>query len=990
MKDFCMHANRQIGFCLIGLLWACVRPRSFDLPVIQVLENNGERDFSLRGDSVDARHGDYFIETEQLIVVIQKPIRDMNAQPYGGNIIDFALKKDKIDRFGEISPFFNMGRTARFNELKIVDDGGGDHKPIVIEAYGKDVVWDYFNLKALMPDLLFYRSDGSGLLKFDPDKPLGLEVRARYEISQSEPIIIIKYSLTNTNNFDLPVQFGIGLDTGGKNQFFSHGGGFSSLSGFDVAGIAKMKPTDLFYALISDDVAYGIKPLFLNEENQVPAAATSPLSVAGLSFIIYGSSSFLEAATRPSLSIAAHQTITYSYLLEIGQDLSSIYADFLRREQKLLQPVHVNLLGLSEQEITQSTRFVVVDKQDKMQFAMKIPMSQFDIELPSGAYRFLVYVPGRNPVLSSLHYVQEQSTLPTQVSLSFDRVGFLSFHTHIFDDIGSSVSNDLQPCRLDVFDADEKQIIDSQMNSYMGLDTVLDINPQVLLTLYLKDCQKVESKDWLALLPGRYWIQLSKGPFYDTWFDFVQIEEMHTHEVSAVLHRVVDDARYVSADFHQHTVNSPDSKTAIEDRALAYVAEGIEFFTSSDHDRVTDYAPYLEKLGLSRFLKTAIGIEVTPFAFGHFNAWPILKDSSVASNGAIDWGRDGELLALTPDEIFKTMRLRGAAIVQANHPRNPDNSMDFQAYFDRSGLMVDPKSGFLSSFSPYLFVSPSLLRLPEQTSLFSQNFDAIEILNGFHFSNNQNMQGRIEDTQAEAVMRDWFAFLNTGFLPAIVGVSDSHKLINETTGYPRTLVNIDKQNIDVELVARAVKQGRAVATNAPFVDVLIKNIKTKQIYYMGDVSQISQDDDLVLLVYTQTPPQFSVDKVEVFVNTFAASPLPVDMNSKKRINERLMPTYERNLTPVLLKRPNGGQVFVSYVEIPLHITRDAFVVARVSGQTPLFPFLPTVGSADKNFKTQTASQFFIHKKGAVPLAITNPIYVDRDGDGQFKAPFQRQ
>ena len=56
--------------------------------------------------------------------------------------------------------------------------------------------------------------------------------------------------------------------------------------------------------------------------------------------------------------------------------------------------------------------------------------------------------------------------------------------------------------------------------------------------------------------------------------------------------------------------------------------------------------------------------------------------------------------------------------------------------------------------------------------------------------------------------------------------------------------------------------------------------------------------------------------------------------------------------------------------VELRVDRDAYVVVVVRGDAPLGPVVP----ADEG---QTAP---------VPLAIANPIYLDRDGDGRFTPP----
>jgi hypothetical protein len=59
--------------------------------------------------------------------------------------------------------------------------------------------------------------------------------------------------------------------------------------------------------------------------------------------------------------------------------------------------------------------------------------------------------------------------------------------------------------------------------------------------------------------------------------------------------------------------------------------------------------------------------------------------------------------------------------------------------------------------------------------------------------------------------------------------------------------------------------------------------------------------------------------------------------------------------------------------IELKVTDDAFVVVVVRGEQPLDPVVSRAADAPP----------------MVPFALTNPIYLDRDGDGRFTPPRKR-
>ena len=65
--------------------------------------------------------------------------------------------------------------------------------------------------------------------------------------------------------------------------------------------------------------------------------------------------------------------------------------------------------------------------------------------------------------------------------------------------------------------------------------------------------------------------------------------------MSAVLARVIDTTGWMSADFHVHAVNSPDSIVDNAKRALTFAGDGLDVIVSTDHDVITDFAPIISR-----------------------------------------------------------------------------------------------------------------------------------------------------------------------------------------------------------------------------------------------------------------------------------------------------------------------------------------------------------------------------------------------------------
>src|SRR5690606_2073568 len=90
----------------------------------------------------------------------------------------------------------------------------------------------------------------------------------------------------------------------------------------------------------------------------------------------------------------------------------------------------------------------------------------------------------------------------------------------------------------------------------------------------------------------------------------------------AELERSVETGGWLGCDFHLHSAESHDSSISLDDRVLALLAEGVEFAVPTDHNHVTDYAPYVERSGSEQQLGTTSGVEITTLTWGHFNAYP--------------------------------------------------------------------------------------------------------------------------------------------------------------------------------------------------------------------------------------------------------------------------------------------------------------------------------------------------------------------------------
>ena len=400
-------------------------------------------------------------------------------------------------------------------------------------------------------------------------------------------------------------------------------------------------------------------------------------------------------------------------------------------------------------------------------------------------------------------------------------------------------------------------------------------------------------KGKIELPKGRYDVVVTHGPEYNISRHRISVAGKTGSSFVATLRRVVDTRGWIAADFHLHAEPSYDSSVTLEDRVTSLVAEGVEFAVATDHNIVTDYAIAIDDLGLEALLAGAPGVEVTTWdpQWGHFNTWP--------------WDTTWPIPPFsrqTPEGIFEAIRFHAAgAVIQVNHPRMDEHNV---GYFTIAEL--DAVRG--------------VFRVPVSSS----DFDAVEVINGMDLG---------KPDLIESNLREWLTLLKAGQRYTATGNSDSHYLISQWAGFPRTYVKVSDDRpsrIDAREVADAVRFGRAIVTTGPFLRVSMGD------YGLGDMVEVINRTARVEVEVT-APSWIDVTLVEILVDgkvvaTHRVKPLP------------------------------GKTTRVAFHKI-VHFTKDAFVVVVARGERSMEEVLPG--------------------RKILPLAFTNPIYVDVDADGAW-------
>jgi hypothetical protein len=493
----------------------------------------------------------------------------------------------------------------------------------------------------------------------------------------------------------------------------------------------------------------------------------------------------------------------------------------------------------------------------------------------------------------------------------------------------------------------------------------------------------------LELPPGTYVVYASRGLEYTIDSQLIAVDSGGTTNVSLSVKRVVDTRGYVSADFHVHSGKSFDSSLPVTDRVASFAAEGVEVMVSTDHDFMTDYAPIVDDLGLGAEINSIIGNELTggipvpadqtqgdvqlfPEGIGHWNAWPLSvipnnrrngapQDEFITPGTAIDRLRGMDSLVLlgkTPDtaNIVDWLTAIGIGeatgdeeVVMFNHPRagfagtvvigmfnslaNPGGNPMVGGYDPTLPITAFPNVGL---FTPSLY--NAVVVGPGGTDTNALSFDAIELMNGGDLGG------------FTAVHDDWCSLVKQGFHKTATAVSDSHRLVMENAGFGRSFVassTDDPAAINEDELTANVKDMNLIGTSGPFIRFSVEddNLVDKQ---MGETA-VSTGNKVVVKIRVEAAPWIPVEEVRIYRNC------------------DLIETRAIKSSKVL------GKVLRFNQAVPIEgIDDDSFITVEASVR------IDDVGDPVAPDLLETVQTI---EPGVIPLGFTNPVFVDRNGDG---------
>ena len=420
--------------------------------------------------------------------------------------------------------------------------------------------------------------------------------------------------------------------------------------------------------------------------------------------------------------------------------------------------------------------------------------------------------------------------------------------------------------------------------------------------------------------PGQYVVVVTHGIEYTHLRQPVDVAPGKSVQVKGTLKRVVNTPGWVSCDFHNHSTPSGDNTCGTDDRIINLAAEQLEFAPTTEHNRLYDWRPHIEKLGLKDQLNTVRGLELTGSG-AHFNSFPFEPVPHTQDNGAPVWNKDPRLNAIT---LRDWQGANADRWIQINHPDMVEN------FIDRDG---DGRAD-----GGYVHLG--------------QMIDAVETENGIGMNYGMSILadapfviGRNATTRQEEVRYVtefvWLQLLNRGHRMWGVCVADAHSVYGNGVGGWRMYVPSSTDNpadIDWKEIARNAKAGRAMLTTGPYLEVEATD-GTKP----GGSTRATGSIDLKVRV--QCTDWIDVDRVQVLVNGRQRK----DLNFTRK-------SHPQMFSDAVLK-------FEQTIRVPLSEDAHLIVVA-------------TDEDSDLTTGFGTSPQAKMR-----PTAYDNPIFVDTDGNG---------
>ncbi len=959
----------------------------------------------VKGPLSRCRVGDYLLANDRVRIVVQSLQRNLfGVGQFGGQIIDADLVRTGLDpdrdNFEEWATAINIENTAHYTNLQIVNDGS-DGQAAVLRATGVDDLLDFINPSTVVASFGFPFPAAAN------DNDLPIDIVTDYILEPGRNWVRVETTVHNQGGTPLSIYFGEYLNGSGFTRQFQSAYGFGSplVTSRCPVGVANPCNT-LIYA--GTDEGEGISYGYTNTVPQSSAFTTSGVSVPLIGTEVVFA---LVGAAPPPWTMQPNgnpgDALTFVRYLIVGDGSVSSIID--ARNKALLLPsgriqgnvtvggspaagVQVTVLGtaagapvgLSRNVVTQATTDAAGN------YAATVAPGNYTVaaNVEGSPFETGAGVPPEHAVSVTAYGTATQNmAIPTTASLVVN-----------IDDEANAPS----PAKITIVGFDPSptprnlQTILGLININTGLfkDLGPDAVPFGLSRVFFVDQSGTFGP--APFEPGSYRIVVSRGHEFSVSTHDVTLTAGNTTTVDAQVARVIDSTGFATADFHVHSVDSPDAEVSRTDRVTTVLAEGLDFFTPSDHDIRTDFQPTINAMGAAALVGTATSAEITSFDYGHFNAWPMTIDPGQVNGGSVDHG--GAAPAGQDFPSFGNYNLTPAQIIaaaQADPGQNTVQLNHIHSHFGidgNSGLAID--TGVVPPQSPSSAIIGPARRLdPSVPNYFDAGYDALEVWIG-------DDRGHIYEYFLGQNAGDWFNLLNQGILRTGVSDSDTHGKVIVQVGSPRNFVaspSDDPADLSglAETLSANVNDGRSVGSNAPFVRITADAASTGQTggLALGLPTLISTvDGNVDVTVEVQSPLWGEFDTIELYVNSTTTRTSTNEETGNGLVSVKrysITPDYSQPVVPtevdVFPSIPGAKRLEATAVFNLTGLTQDAWIVAMVKGtdgvSRPLFPVSPNSLQQSGNTTLADLIDGNLGEAGMTTLAFTNPLFVDVDGGG---------
>ena len=968
-------------------------------PTASAREATADSDL-LSGPLARSAIGDFVLENDLFRVIIQKPGRQwFGVGTYGGNIIDVARYREDgsfyPDHMEEFVTGINIENTPNFTEVVVVNDGS-DGEAAQVCAQGPDDLLDFVNASSVI------RGFGAIYPDSADDRDLPLDIETCYSLGADDLYITMDTRLINTSAEPLEIWIVEYLNGSGEVEAFQPQIGFgeplftpscpeTSQVACDTAESGECDQCN-YLAYSGHDGAAGVSYGLIHEE-----PGSTSLSTSGVNVIILGEAvlSLVSGQSQPNFLIPADGETSLRRYFAVGDGTASSIAD-IRNEingidtGELSGAVTSNGEGVANAGVAVFQTVVAAIDPPILFMAGHTRTAadgSYSLSLPPGDYEVQANAEGYLYASDEPAVVTITTGAGTTLDFDLPQTGFLEVSVSGLPLVGVAGP---MPAKLQVVGFDPSPLLkNTVLSSQTGVfGDNSDTLPYGITLVEFIDRNGMSPR--LTLEPGDYQVVVSRGPRFSAFKQDITITPGQTTTVQAEIAQVIATPRYVYGDFHVHSIDSPDAEVTRAERVATYLAEGVDFFTPSDHGMRVDFTDTLSAMDVTDLVGTAPSAEITTFDYGHFNSWPVSVDPDKLGGGNVDWGREAQpgldfpeygSYVLSPAELITdTLADPKGNIVQINH---------IASHFGSDGLEIDT-----GMTPPQSHVDVTERRLdPNLANAFSDKFQALEVWIG------TNGRSGILNQFIGTNLGDWFNLINQGIVRTGVADSDSH---NRRTTHLATRNQIPSAVTDpgmlsgqAETLAATIAAGKNIGTNAPFMTILASGsfAGSAQTAGMGvnDSPTMAADNGstVTITIDIAAAEWAGVDAVDFYINNQPERTSAANQTARYGVcidtTVRAGDAGWSETTVVVDDSIIGASRSEISVTLELDVTEDTWLVAIAHGtdgvSSPLFPIVPVDLDEEANTTLEDLTDDNLGQDGVLAYAFTNPLFIDVNGDG---------